>query len=102
MAEGYEVILDDLRRLADSFDREAISLEELRPKANQYAPDTGDGDLNGTLGDVLDNLSTLFQILVDTLRSHAGKLRSVHDTYQRTEEDTHALYGQMQDALKDG
>jgi hypothetical protein len=55
-------------------------LEELRPKTNQHAPDTGDGDLNGTLGDVLDNLSTLFQILVETLHSDAGKLHSVHDT----------------------
>lgn len=102
MAESYEVILDDLRRLGDSFSREATSLEELRSKASQHAPDTGDSDLNGTLGDVLDNLSALFQILVDTLRSDAGKLRAVHDTYQRTEEDTHALYDQMQDALKDG
>jgi hypothetical protein len=82
MAESYEVILDDLHRLGDSFSREAT--------------------LNGTFGDVLDNLSTLFQILVDTLRSDAGKLRAVHDTYRRTEEDTHALYDQMQDALKDG
>jgi hypothetical protein len=102
MAESYEVVLDDLRRLGDSFRREATSLEELRPKTNQHAPDTGDGDLNGTLGDVLDNLSTLFQILVETLHSDAGKLRSVHDTYQRTEEDTRALYDQMKDALKDG
>lgn len=102
MAKGYEVILDDLHRLADSFGREASSLEELRPKADQHAPDTGDSDLNGTLGDVLDNLSTLFQILVDTVHSHAGKLRSVHDTYQRTEEDTRALYDRMEDAFKDG
>jgi hypothetical protein len=47
-------------------------LEELRPKTNQHAPDTGDGDLNGTLGDVLDNLSTLFQILVETSTAMLG------------------------------
>jgi len=41
-------------------------------------------------------------ILVDVIHGPAGKLRSVHNIYQRTEEDTHALYDQMKDALKDG
>lgn len=102
MADGYDVVLDDLRALGDSFDREATSLGALKSKVNQHAPDTGDGDLTGTLQDVLDNLSTLFQILVDTVHADAGKLRAVHDTYQRTEEDTRALYDQMRDALRDG
>jgi hypothetical protein len=98
---GYEVVLDDIRTLSETFDREAGALGDLKSKTNQGAPDTGEGDLTGTLGDVLNNLSTLYQVLVDVIHGHADKLREVHNSYQTSEHDARDLYNQMQQAFKD-
>lgn len=99
MSDGFQVILEDLCALADSFDRESDSLRSLQSKVDQHAPDTGQGDLTGTLGDVLDTMSQLYKVLTDVVHGHGQKLHEAHDQYQRTDMDGHELYDRMKDAF---
>jgi hypothetical protein len=65
-------------------------------------PDTGDDGLTGALGDTLRCMSALYTILVGTVREHAGKLHATGAAYQATEESTHDLYDQLQQAFGSG
>jgi hypothetical protein len=102
MADQFRVVLDDLRALGDSFDREGKAMDSLKAKANQQAPDTGDGELTGALEDTLRCLSALYKVLADTVREHAGKLHATGDAYQATEESTRDLYDQLHKAFGSG
>jgi hypothetical protein len=95
MAEGFQVVLDELAAAAGKFDEEGQSLTKVANGLPQSGPDTGDAGLNATLTAVLSATQFLGAALAEQASDHGSKLTTAHDNYRRTDSDNTQLFDQL-------
>jgi hypothetical protein len=95
MADGYQVVLDELAAAAGKFDQEGQSLTKVANGLPQSGPDTGDGSLNATLTAVLSATQYLGAALAEKATNHGGRLTTAHDNYRRTDSDNTQLFDEL-------
>jgi len=92
---GYQVVLDDLSSMANTFHTEADASKALKAKMSPPAADTGDGNLNTVLQAVMETLDVLHTRMVTAIEDHGDKLAAARDSYARREIDNHGLFDDL-------
>lgn len=92
---GFDVVLGDLRAMANTFHTESDTYRELSTKVSPPLADTGDGSLNGVLKAVLETLAVLHAQMATSIDEHGHKLAAARDSYARREIDNRALFDDL-------
>lgn len=88
----FQVVLGDLRRMADTFGSEGERYRAITPKITPPIADGGDGALNGAMQGVIELIGVLHEQMAKSIADHHDKLSYAHDSYQRRDIDNRALF----------
>ncbi len=95
MSDWFQVVLDDLKTMAKTFDDEAKTYEGLVPKLLPAPVDSGDATLNEAMKGAMDLLQILHHQMVRTIQTHSEKLSYARDSYERHDIDNRKLYDDL-------
>lgn len=94
MSGGYEVTMDDLKDMSQTFEREAQTLTGLTDKCLAM-PDGGDGTVDEALSTAVQTATTLINQLAGAVQSHGEKLGAAEQQYRSAEETNSELVGKL-------
>ena len=95
MADGYDVVLGDLRAMKGTFTREHEEYAGIRAKVTPPVAATGDGHLDETLRAVVDLLGMMHEGMARKIEEHAEKLGHAADSYEHREIDNRFLFDDL-------
>jgi len=95
MADGYTVVLADLRAMRGTFAREHDTYAGIKAKLTPPVAATGDGVLDETLAAVMDAIALMHEGLAARIEEHADKLGKSADSYERADIDSHGLFDDL-------
>ncbi len=98
MSGDFQVVLDSLRAMSDSFRTEGDAYEAIKPKLTLSIADSGDASLNSIIGVVMECLDVLHTKMGEAIGEHTEKLQASGDTYERHEIDNRALFDDLMPA----
>jgi hypothetical protein len=99
MSVWLQVVLDDLKAMAKTFDDEAKNYDSSAPKFLPTPVDSGDASLNQTMKGALDTLSILHHQMTRDIQLHGEKLSYARDSYERHDTDNRQLFDDMTKGL---
>jgi hypothetical protein len=94
MSGSYEVTMDDLRDMAQTFQRQAHTLTSLSGKC-PAVPDGGDGAIDQALSDAVQTAKTLINQLAGAVQSHGEKLAAAEQQYRSAEQSNSELVSKL-------
>ncbi|TDU04243.1 hypothetical protein EDD99_2699 [Streptomyces sp. 846.5] len=92
MGSGYQVVLGDLQRMADTYHSEADAYRGLKPQVAPAVADGGDTGLNDSIQLIMAAIDSIHTKLADRIEEHGDKLAYVHGSYQRRDVDVHGAF----------
>lgn len=92
---SFEVVLDDLQNMANTFANESIRYREITPQLSPPVADSGDGMLNGMLHNAMNMVAVLNEQLAKSIEDHHDKLQAAHGSYLRQEIDNRFLFDNL-------
>jgi uncharacterized protein (DUF924 family) len=99
MSDWFQVVLDDLKAMAKTFDDEAKAYEAVAQKFLPAVVDSGDGTLNQAMKGAMDLLAVLQHQMTRTIQTHGEKLAYARDSYERHDVDNRKLYDDLTKSL---
>ena len=95
MAASFEVVLADLQSMAGTFRTESDSYRAMVPGITPTAVDSGDPGLNSVMASVFDSLTTLHELMAESIAQHGEQLTTAHDAYAAQDIDNRFLYDDL-------
>ena len=95
MADGYTLVLADLRSMRGTFDKEHDAYTEIKAKLTPPTAATGDAGLDETLRAVMDLIAMMHDGLAGKIAEHAEKLGTTADAYERADVDAHGVFDDL-------
>ncbi|HEX6507272.1 MAG TPA: DUF6317 family protein [Chloroflexota bacterium] len=96
MTGGFQVLMDDLTALAETFSRQAGEFKAIIPPSGPPCPDGGDAAINQAMLAIVEMTGLLHLQFAGELDNHAMKLRQAHAAYAAAEDDIlRAVHGIM-------
>lgn len=94
--KGLKVVIDDLKTLADNFDREGRDYAGLADKVQPKIPaDSGDTELDGIINDLLSHLGTLHHDMAQSIHGHGQLIDHARKAYENQEIDNRKLFDDL-------
>ena len=91
MSDGYQVLVDDLLGMAQSFGKESLVLSGAVSAAGVTTPDGGDGVINAALSGALKAAGMATSQLAAVVGSHGDKLNTAYKQYLTAEQSSTKL-----------
>ncbi|MFI5777332.1 DUF6317 family protein [Nocardia sp. NPDC051570] len=95
MSDWFQVVLDDLTAMAQTFDDESKAYEGMVPKFLPPPVDSGEAALDEAMRGAMDLLQILHHQMVRTIQTHSQKLAYARDSYARHDIDNRQLYDDL-------
>ncbi|MEG8182572.1 hypothetical protein GZH49_29320 [Nocardia terpenica] len=95
MSDWFQVVLEDLKAMAETFDDEAKTYEAMVSKFLPAPVDSGEGALNEAMKGAMDLLQVLHHQMVRTIQTHSQKLAYARDSYERHDIDNRKLFDDL-------
>jgi hypothetical protein len=95
VAASFEVVLADLQSMAGTFHTEAAGYRALVTVITPTAVDSGDGGLNSVMASVFTSLSSLHELMAESIAQHGDQLGKARDAYAAQEIDNRFLFDDL-------
>ena len=91
VSDGYQVLVDDLLGMAQSFGKESLVLSGAVSAAGVSDPDGGDGTVNAALSNALKCVGLATGQLAAVVGGHGDKLTGAYQRYRDAEQSSARL-----------
>lgn len=92
MGSGFQVVLADLKHMADRYRSESDAYRSLKPQIAPQIAEGGDPGLDHSIKMIMDVIDGIHTELADRIEEHGDRLAYVHDSYQRSDVDVHGAF----------
>jgi hypothetical protein len=95
VADGFTVVLADLRSMKGTFEKEHDAYAGIAAKLTPPMAATGDAGLDETLRAVMDVIAMMHEGLAARIEEHAERLGKTADAYERADIDSHGVFDDL-------
>lgn len=97
MSKEIEVVYADILKTSGVFKDGGKRYADIVPEKIAAVPKVTEGSLGDAISSVLNAIEVMHDALGSSMQTHGDKLKYVHDTYRKTEDDVKELLERIDD-----